>query len=85
MVNECIEWYFANIYAWQPVLEPAFVESVVKRMDGGCDESYSLIAALCAFVLLQSRTVLSPAPRALVESEQLDNGELAPSLLNEGL
>jgi hypothetical protein len=85
LINGCIEWHFANIYAWQPVLDPAFVESVVKRMDGGCDESYCLIAALCALVLLQSRTLLSPALRALVESEQLDNGELAPSLLNEGL
>jgi hypothetical protein len=61
------------------------VEYVVKRMEGGCDESYSLITALCGLVLLQSRTILSPALRTLVEPEQLKNGELAPSLISEGV
>jgi hypothetical protein len=79
----CIEYYFANLYALQPILHLKSVERTVANMDQSV-EAYCMVAALCSFVLLQSKSALPPALRSLVDLDQPGSMNFARLLLDEG-
>lgn len=83
LVVSCVEYYFANLYALQPVLHMKSVDRTVANMDQSI-EAYCMITALCSFVLMQSKSTLPPTLRSIVDLDQPGSNNFARLLLDEG-
>ena len=79
----CVEFYFGNLYALQPILHPKCIDRTVSAMDQSI-EAYCMMAALCSYVLLQSKSILPPTLRSIVDLDQPGSAGFARVLLDEG-
>lgn len=52
LINKCAEFFFANVYDGQPILQRAQIAGLVDRMTVD-PEAYCLILSLCAYMLMQ--------------------------------
>jgi hypothetical protein len=75
----CVKYFFNNLYDALPIHHPASVERLVSSVDQST-ESYCQVAALCAYVLIQSRG----DPRPIIDShEPIPAYNLGLALLEE--
>lgn len=52
-IDECVEFFFANMYPTMPILSRERFLPKIAEMDTNT-ESYCLVASMCAFMLIQS-------------------------------
>jgi len=57
LFEQCVDFFFANIYALQPVLERRHVDEAVITMSRSA-EAYCMVLALCACTMIQTDTKL---------------------------
>lgn len=79
-----MDFFFANLYAVQPVLHRQQIQHAVVNWDHSV-ESYCLLAALCAYVLLQPQMILPPTVAVRNESGATSNQQLAYMVLEESI
>jgi hypothetical protein len=84
LMLSCVEFYFVNLYAMAPILDPKCIENTITNLDDQPIEGYCMLAALCSYVLSQSSSVLPPVLRSIVDLDQSGSSNMARILLDEG-
>ncbi|KAF2003822.1 hypothetical protein P154DRAFT_427947 [Amniculicola lignicola CBS 123094] len=84
VVESCIEFYFSNVYAAQPVLHRQRAQDLAMSMEHS-NEAYCLLAGLCAYVMIQADMTVSPSVLPRQEMAQMSNVSLGHVLLEEAV
>ena len=80
----CAEYYFANIYPTQPILNRQRLTDAIGSMDHSV-EAYVGLCGLCAYVLFQPDVALPPHAMSTIDSRQPSASALASLLLEEAI
>lgn len=84
LIDGCVEFFFANVYPSQPILQRQRAQDVVMSIEHST-EAYCLVAALCANVLIQSNMTIAPNLLPRPEMAQLSNVSIGHVLLEEAV
>jgi hypothetical protein len=84
LVESCIDFYLTNVYPTQPVLTRQCVQETLVSMEH-TNESYCMIAALCAFVMIQANFTASPNVLPRAEMARMSNVIVGQHLLMESI
>jgi hypothetical protein len=84
LVESCIEFFFGNVYPSQPVIHRQRAQDIVMSMEHST-EAYCMIAALCAYVMIQTNMTVSPTLLQRAELAQMSNVSVGHVLLEESV
>ena len=84
MIATCVDYFFANLYATQPILHRQKVEETIAQMDGD-PEAYCLVVSLCAYMLIQPNIELRPSAFDGLDVPARSNSQLGHGLLEEAI
>jgi hypothetical protein len=82
LVESCIDFFFANLYPSQPILQRQRLQDSVMSMDQNAG-SYCMLVGLCAYVMIQSNMSVPPTVPLHPEMAQLPPISLGITLLEE--
>jgi hypothetical protein len=84
LVESCIEFFFCNVYPSQPIIHRQRAQDTVMSMEHST-EAYCMIAALCAYVMIQSNMTVSPNLLQRAELSQMSNVSIGHAILQESV
>jgi ribosomal protein L37AE/L43A len=84
LVENCIEFFFSNVYPVQPVLHRQRVQETLMNIDNST-EAYSMLVALCANVMIQSNMLVPPNLLPRPEMASMSNVSFGHALLEESV
>ena len=84
LVDSCLDFFFANVYASQPILHRQRAQEIVITMEHST-EAYCAIVALCAYVMIQANMNVSHSVLPRPEMAQLSNVSIGHVLLEEAV
>lgn len=84
LVESCLDFFFANVYPSQPILHQQRAQEILLSIEHSC-ESYCMIVALCAYVMIQANMTVSPSLLPRPEMAQLSNVSVGHVLLEEAV
>ncbi|KAF1934071.1 C6 zinc finger domain-containing protein [Didymella exigua CBS 183.55] len=84
LVESCMEFFFINVYPSQPVLNRRRAQEAVVNMDRSI-EAYSMIVALCAYVIIHANMEIQPNLLERHEMAQMNNVQFGHILLEESV
>jgi hypothetical protein len=79
-----MEFFFINVYPSQPVLHRQRAQEAIVNMDRSI-EAYSMIVALCAYVMIQANMKVQPGLLERHEMAQMSNVQFGHILLEESV
>ncbi|EMD86706.1 hypothetical protein COCC4DRAFT_42172 [Bipolaris maydis ATCC 48331] len=83
LINSCIEYFFSHVYFSEPVLHRERALAAVYYMES-FTESYCIIAALCAYVIVKAN--YNPPTNVLsLEMAHMSNFDIGQRLLEESV
>jgi hypothetical protein len=84
LIENCIEYFFANVYLSEPVLHRQRAQEAVDGMDRST-EAYCMVVALCAYVMIHAnhKPPSSVLPRP--EMAYMSNVDIGHVLLEESV
>jgi hypothetical protein len=77
LVGSCLDFFFANIYPFAPVLHRQKAQEYATNMNLST-EAYCLIVALCAYVIIQGNKKVPSTMLFRPEVAQMSNMTLGP-------
>lgn len=83
LVNDCVEFFFANLYPTHPILHRHRLAQTIMSMEQSA-EAYCMVAALCSWILIQSNMSV-PKTGLHAEASQLLKTDLGQLLLEEAI
>lgn len=83
-MESCIEFFFCNVYPSQPIIHRQRAQDTVMSMEHST-EAYCMIAALCAYVMIQSNMTVSPNLLQRAELSQMSNVSIGHAILQESV
>lgn len=84
LVDSCLDFFFANVYPSTPVLHRQKAQEAVVNMERST-ESYCLVVALCAYVMIQANMKVPTFMLSRPEVAQMSNVTLGHALLEESV
>jgi hypothetical protein len=84
LVESCLDFFFANVYPSQPILHQQRAQEILISVEHS-SESYCIIVALCAYVMIQANMTVSPGLLPRPEMAQLSNVSIGHVLLEEAV
>ena len=84
LVESCLDFFFDNVYASQPILHRQRVQDTVMSIEHSA-EAYCMVVALCAYVMIQANMTVSPNLLPRPEMAQLSNVSMGHVLLEEAV
>jgi len=84
LVQSCLEFFFANVYPSEPILHRQKAQEAAHNMDR-CTEAYSMIVALCAYVLIQANMPVPSNVLTRPDLASMSNMSLGHVLLEESV
>lgn len=84
LVESCIEYFFAHVYPSEPLLHRQRAQETAMNMDRST-ESYCVIVALCAYVMIKANMKVSPTMLPRPEMAQMSNVSFGHILLEESV
>ncbi|KAF3031305.1 hypothetical protein E8E12_001287 [Didymella heteroderae] len=84
LVDSCMEFFFINVYPSQPVLHRQTAQEAIVNMDRSI-EAYSVIVALCSYVMIQANMKVQPSLLERHEMAQMSNIQFGHVLLEESV
>lgn len=84
LIESCLEYFFGNVYPSQPLLHRQGAQDIVMSVEHS-NEAYCVIAALCAYVMIQFNMIVAPNLLPRPEMAQLSNVNLGHVLLEESV
>jgi len=79
-----MEYFFSNVYPSQPVIHRQGAQDIIMSIEHSI-EAYCMIAALCAYVMIQSNMTVSPDLLQRQELAQMTNVGIGQVLLDESV
>ena len=84
LINACSTFFFAHMYHTTPVVERDQLQAMVRSM-GQSAEAYCLVAALCAFMLIQPGIAASAMTGSPEMSSSMTNPKMGNALMEEAV
>lgn len=84
LIESCIEFFFATVYPSQPILHRQRAQETVMSIEHST-EAYCMVAALCAYVMIQANMTVAPNLLPRQEMTQLSNVSIGHVLLEESV
>lgn len=85
IIDHCVDFFFAHVYPTQPILHRASLQRAIASMHQST-ESYVLITALCAYMMIQPSMRLPRTCKRVEDDEDLaSSSSLGARLLTEAL
>lgn len=84
LMENCIEFFFVNVYPSQPVLHRQRAQDTMMSIEHST-EAYCMITALCAYVMIQSNMSVPPTLLPRSEMAQMTNVSIGHMLLDEAV
>lgn len=82
LIESCLDFYFNNVYPSYPVLHRQRAQEIVLSIELSA-EAYCMVAALCAYVMIQSNMSISPNLLPRAEMAQMSNVSIGHMLLED--
>ncbi|KAF2867219.1 hypothetical protein BDV95DRAFT_631340 [Massariosphaeria phaeospora] len=84
LVESCIHFFFSTVYLSQPILHRQHAQDIVTNIEQST-EAYCMIAALCAYVMIQSNMTVPPNLLPRPEFIHMSNISVGHVLLEESV
>ncbi|KAF1958550.1 hypothetical protein CC80DRAFT_14427 [Byssothecium circinans] len=84
LIERCVEFFFANVYPSQPVLHRQRAQEMIMSIEHST-ETYCMVVALCAYVLIQASMTVPPELLPRPEMAQLSSVSIGHVLLEEAV